>query len=239
MKLILSILLFFSVAGNAQHVTFIWHTDTLWALNPSTLDSVMISPRPISWTSITSRPSVPASKGDISLGNVDNTSDANKPVSTATQNALDGKSATNHTHAYSEITSKPTLQGYTINVQALTSSPADGATVYFGMLPKAPVSAAATSKVHIRKSGTITAANIYCYSGTAGTNESWSLYVRVNNTTDYLIQTLSVSTSERIFTNSSLSIAVSAGDYIEIKSVNPTWATNPLTTIFGGYIYIE
>lgn len=30
-------------------------------------------------------------KADVGLGNVDNTSDANKPVSTATQNALDGK----------------------------------------------------------------------------------------------------------------------------------------------------
>lgn len=32
-------------------------------------------------------------KGDVGLGNVDNTSDANKPVSTATQTALDGKLA--------------------------------------------------------------------------------------------------------------------------------------------------
>lgn len=30
-------------------------------------------------------------KGDVGLGNVDNTSDANKPISTATQNALDAK----------------------------------------------------------------------------------------------------------------------------------------------------
>ncbi|QDF17789.1 tail protein [Gordonia phage ThankyouJordi] len=30
-------------------------------------------------------------KGDVGLGNVDNTSDANKPISTATQTALDGK----------------------------------------------------------------------------------------------------------------------------------------------------
>jgi len=30
-------------------------------------------------------------KADVGLGNVDNTSDANKPVSTATQTALDGK----------------------------------------------------------------------------------------------------------------------------------------------------
>lgn len=150
--------------------------------------------------------------------------------------------------SYSSLKNKPTTisgygitdaKGYTINVQALTSSPADGQKVYFGMLPKAPTTSANISKVHIRKAGTITSANIYCYSGTAGTNEAWSLYVRINNTTDHLIQTLSVNTSERIFTNSSLNIAVSPGDYIEIKSVNPTWATNPLTTIFGGYIYIE
>jgi hypothetical protein len=129
--------------------------------------------------------------------------------------------------------------GYTINVQALTSSPVDAQTVYFGMLPKAPVTVAATSKIYIRKAGTIKIAEIYCYSGTAGTNEAWSLYIRKNNTTDTLIKTLSVNTNERIFTNAELSIAVAVNDYIEIKGVQPTWATNPATTIYGGYIYIE
>ena len=132
----------------------------------------------------------------------------------------------------------PTV-GYTINVQALTSSPVDAQTVYFGMLPKAPVTAAATSKIYIRKVGTIKIAEIYCYSGTAGTNESWSLYIRLNNTTDYLIQTKAVNTNERIFSNAALSIAVAVNDYIEIKGVQPTWATNPLTCIYGGYVYIE
>lgn len=56
--------------------------------------------------------------------------------------------------------------------------------------------------------------------------------------TTYL-SSVSASTNERVFSNTGLSIAVNAGDYIEIKSVNPTWATNPLTTIFGGYIYVE
>ena len=36
-------------------------------------------------------------KGDVGLGNADNTSDANKPVSTATQAALDGKASTTQT----------------------------------------------------------------------------------------------------------------------------------------------
>lgn len=129
--------------------------------------------------------------------------------------------------------------GYTINVQALTSSPADATTVYFGTLPKAPVTAAATSKVYIRKAGTIKIAEIYVYSGTAGTNENWSLYIRKNNTTDTLIATVAAATNERVFSNTGLSISVAAGDYIEIKGVQPTWTTNPATTIYGGYIYIE
>jgi hypothetical protein len=129
--------------------------------------------------------------------------------------------------------------GYSLSVQALTSSPADSVSAYFGQLPKAPTTTANTSKVYVRKAGTIKMANIYCYSGTAGTSESWSLYIRLNNSSDTLIATLAVSTSERVFTNSNLSIAVAAGDYFEIKSVQPAWATNPLTTIYGGYVYIE
>jgi hypothetical protein len=129
--------------------------------------------------------------------------------------------------------------GYVINVQALTSSPTDSQTVYFGTMPKAPVTVADTSKVYIPKSGRIKRAEIYCYSGTAGTAEAWSLYVRKNNTTDYLIATLSVTQSERKFQNSALDIPIAAGDYIEIKGVQPLWATNPLTTIYGGYVYIE
>lgn len=129
--------------------------------------------------------------------------------------------------------------GYAINVQALTSSPADGATVYFGMLPKAPITTANVSRVYIRKAGVIKVAEIYCYSGTAGTAEAWSLYVRKNNTTDTLIATVAAATNMRVFSNTALSIPVAAGDYVEIKGVQPTWATNPATCIYGGYLYLE
>ena len=37
-----------------------------------------------------------AARTNLGLGNVDNTSDANKPVSTAQQTALDGKAAASH-----------------------------------------------------------------------------------------------------------------------------------------------
>lgn len=46
-----------------------------------------------------------AARSNLGLGNVDNTSDANKPVSTAQQTALDGKAAASHSHSGADITS--------------------------------------------------------------------------------------------------------------------------------------
>lgn len=131
------------------------------------------------------------------------------------------------------------VSAYTLFVQALTSSPADGQTIFFGSLPRAPSTSAATNKVFVRQAGTIKRVEIYCYSGTAGTNEAWVLSLRKNNTTDTQISSVSVATNERVFSATNLNIAMAAGDYFEIKCVNPTWATNPLTTIFAGYIFIE
>jgi hypothetical protein len=133
------------------------------------------------------------------------------------------------------------ISNYTIFVQALTSSPADAATNYFGTMPKAPPTTAGISKIYIRKAGTLKIAEIYCYAGTvAGSNEVWSLYIRKNNSTDTLIATVSSTAAERVFTNSELAISLAVGDYIEIKSVAPSnWATNPTGVIFGGYLYIE
>lgn len=44
-------------------------------------------------------------KAHVGLGNVDNTSDVNKPVSTATNTALSGKANTSHVHSGADITS--------------------------------------------------------------------------------------------------------------------------------------
>lgn len=47
---------------------------------------------------------VTLAKGDVGLGNADNTSDVNKPVSTAQQTALNGKANTTHTHSEADVT---------------------------------------------------------------------------------------------------------------------------------------
>lgn len=124
-------------------------------------------------------------------------------------------------------------------VQNTSSSPASGGTNYFGAYPKGLVTTAGISKVYVQKNGIITRANINCYSGTAGTSENWSLYIRVNNTTDYLIETIGLATNERTFNNESLDIPILAGEYFELKSINPPWVNPPLTTTFAGNILIR
>ena len=57
------------------------------------------------WAKLSEKPTYTAN--EIGLGNVDNTADADKPISTATQTALDGKSDTGHTHTVSDITDMP------------------------------------------------------------------------------------------------------------------------------------
>jgi hypothetical protein len=63
--------------------------------------------------------SVTLAKADVGLGNADNTSDAAKPVSTATQTALNGKANTSHSHAIADVNS---LQA-TLDSKAPLASP--------------------------------------------------------------------------------------------------------------------
>jgi hypothetical protein len=103
----------------------------------------------------------------------------------------------------------------------------------------APSTTAARWRVYIPKAGTIKAAYIFSYAGTAGTNENWSTYIRLNNSSDTLIQTLAANTNDRVWSNTNLNISVAAGNYIEIKEIFPAWATNPATVTRNGVIYIE
>ena len=57
------------------------------------------------WAKLSEKPTYTAN--EIGLGNVDNTADIDKPISTATQTALDSKADTGHTHTVSDITDMP------------------------------------------------------------------------------------------------------------------------------------
>lgn len=243
MKKIVFILLFIPVFTQAQLVSLVVRNDTVFGFNPSTEVYTQ-------YTKLVP----PMESGKM----ISNNGTAYLWVSGALQGSLDDSAAALRASKQDVLVSGSNIKtingttvlgsgnitmgaglGYTLSVQALTSSLADAQTVYFGQLPKAPITTANVSKVYIRKAGTIKIANIYAYSGTAGTSEAWVMNIRLNNTTDTQIASVAAATNERIWSNTGLNIAVVVGDYIEIKSTNPAWATNPLTTILSGYIYIE
>lgn len=130
---------------------------------------------------------------------------------------------------------------YTLQVMAANqSTTTDGQTIYFGsMAGLAPQTAEGRAPVYIPRAGTIKKARIYMRSATVGTGENISVYIRVNGSSETLIQTYGGTSNPRYFENTSLNISVNAGDTLEIKVVCPTWATNPATVAWEGVIYFE
>ena len=92
------------------------------------------------------------SKGDVGLGNVDNTSDLNKPISTATQNALNGKANTSHTHTKSQITDMPTTMknpnALTVQFNGTTNKTYDGGSAQTVNITPSAIGAATNNHTH-------------------------------------------------------------------------------------------
>ncbi len=69
---------------------------------------------------------VVVTKADVGLNNVDNTSDLNKPISTAVQNALADKANTSHVHNMSDIFNlEPSIDDLTTEVNTLKTGKQD------------------------------------------------------------------------------------------------------------------
>ena len=91
-------------------------------------------------------------KADIGLSNVDNTSDLNKPISTATQNALNGKANTSHTHTKSQITDMPTTMknpnALTVQFNGTTNKTYDGGSAQTVNITPSAIGAATNNHTH-------------------------------------------------------------------------------------------
>ena len=129
--------------------------------------------------------------------------------------------------------------GYSLQATATSFSPSDAKTYYIGMPPTAQ-STVDRNRVYFPKAGTIKRAIVFwCATGTAGTAELISVYLRKNNSSDTLIGQWENNQAKKLIDNSELNISVSAGDYFEIKIVCPTWATNPTNVLISAVVYIE
>jgi len=125
-------------------------------------------------------------------------------------------------------------------VVATPETPANGATYYFGSLSGLlPQTTSGLARIYVPRAGTIKTVDIWTRAATAGTAEPISIYLRLNFTSDTLVQTVESATNTRRFYSTDLSVAIVAGDFLEIKMVCPTWVTKPASISMGGHIYVE
>lgn len=122
-------------------------------------------------------------------------------------------------------------------------NPASGGSIYYfgSIYAKATDTNAGIARVYIPKTGTIKAAYIFfAIAGTLGSSEPFTMAIRLNNSTDTTISSAVTATATaNAFSNTSMSLAVVAGDYFEIKLTTPTWGTPPTTVRPTVQVYIE
>lgn len=119
-------------------------------------------------------------------------------------------------------------------------NPADATTYYYG-LGASPGTATDLHKIRIRKASTIISATVnVIVVGTLGSAETSTHFIRLNDTTDTTISTaFQYDMLVETFQNTALSIGVVPGDYVEFKTVTPTWVTNPTTVFFAWQLMLE
>jgi len=125
-----------------------------------------------------------------------------------------------------------------LNHQSLFN-PADATTYHFGsLIPTVPTTTAAARRTYIGQTVTVISASFtLLVSGTLGTSEDTTVYIRVNNTTDYTIGTIKMnSATQQVVINTSLNISLASTDYFEIKVVTPTFVTNPINVCFAACV---
>lgn len=119
-----------------------------------------------------------------------------------------------------------------------STNPSAGSSYYCGAIWSSnQMNTAAVAFLWIPRAGTIT--SIYGRMGQTGngSTETSCLYIRINNTTDYLITNTITNNTANIFSNTSLNISVNAGDSVIIKWTTPSsWSTTPSgVTLFGNF----
>lgn len=141
-----------------------------------------------------------------------------------------------------QIVSAGGSSGYTILLAtAANVNPPDATTLLRG----GDLLAASTEtydqvKVEVPKAGTIKRVSLKVrVSGTLGSGETVSHYIRLNDTTDVGQIDTTYDAATRNVVNTSVSQAVVAGDFIALKIVGPTWATNPTNVRWYCLVYIE
>lgn len=123
------------------------------------------------------------------------------------------------------------------------SAPADATTYYIGSFNTNGISIN-PANIIIPFNCTLVGYSLVTRSTVACTNETGTLYVRINNTTD--VELSSVITwgvggayVSNFFSGSSLNTNITAGDLITVKIITPTWATNATNIYMHTVLYFK
>jgi hypothetical protein len=139
----------------------------------------------------------------------------------------------------SAIQTQINAKGYTINVGNLVSNFTASTTFYFGIPTQVNTTTAASRRIYIPKSGTITGGQIYFKVTNATSTQTWTLSIRLNNTTNTTFASTADNSLDKVFSATGLSIAVVAGDYIEITTTTPAWSVSAGNSWSYGTIFIQ
>ena len=133
-----------------------------------------------------------------------------------------------------------TGQFYTLFTANAAGNPADNQTTYTG-LQGAMSTTAAINTMRFPTAGVVT--DIYieiAVAGILGTTEQATISFRLNNTTDTQITAVAqYDAARQVYTLTGQSIVVAAGDYYQIKAVQPTWSTNPTQVVVSSVVLVR
>ncbi|MEO6120514.1 MAG: hypothetical protein ABIP12_07490, partial [Terriglobales bacterium] len=116
-----------------------------------------------------------------------------------------------------------------------SANPVDGAMTYLGLTRATSGlnSSYATVQMYSHTACTVETVNVRIFvTGTLGSNEAVTYYVRKNGTTDSSSTTASWNAAEVNTTWTPSAFTLAAGDSFAIKFLQPSWATNP-TTVYA------
>jgi len=136
----------------------------------------------------------------------------------------------------------PPLVGYTIQFgSGVVAAPVDATTYFSGnVFNGAPPTTGALRRLYIPRAGIIRKAYITFTCVGLGSNETSTVSIRLNDTSDTTVSTAVTNDANFVYVNNTaLAISVAQGDYVEIKWTTPSWATNPTNVTISGIIYVE
>jgi hypothetical protein len=121
-------------------------------------------------------------------------------------------------------------------------APTASSTSYYGLI--ASVSSTSTpdrNRVYVPINCTLKKVFLFFNNGgTLSSSETSSLYIRVNNTTDFLISSAVTNNSiVTAFNNTAMSVSLNAGDYFEVKWAQAAWTTAPTNVRVSAVVWVQ